>query len=117
MKQCKTCPWRVGADVHAIPHYQESLHRKLTSTIARPGDVSTLGGGQHLMACHYSTEGDDKVCVGWLANQLGPGNNLGLRLHVMRTPALQTFEVDGPQHARFEDTLPKRPRRRKAVSP
>ena len=111
MKQCKTCPWRVGADVHAIPHYQESLHRKLTSTIARPGDVSTLGGGQHLMACHYSTEGDDKVCVGWLAHQIGPGNNLALRLRVATTPSLRDFVVDGPQRETFAETFARRPRK------
>ena len=113
MKQCKTCPWRVGADPHAIPGYREELHRKLTSTIAQPGDLRGLAGGLRLMACHYSTEGDDRPCVGWLAHQVGPGNNLGLRLRVMTDPSLQSFETDGPQHERFEDTLPKR-RRAKA---
>lgn len=37
VKQCKTCPWRVGSTVDAIPNYERGLHEKLTCTIAKPG--------------------------------------------------------------------------------
>lgn len=77
--QCKSCPWRVGCDPERdIPNYRETLHHKLRDTI-REG-VESLGGPQRIMACHYSRDGEEIPCAGWLANQLGPGNNIGLRL-------------------------------------
>lgn len=108
-RQCKTCPWKVGTDPNAIPGYSLAKHRALTSTIADPGDIR-MGGELRMMACHYSPEGSEKACVGWLANQLGPGNNIALRLRAMLEPELARFELDGPQRARFEETLPKRRR-------
>jgi hypothetical protein len=63
------------------------------------------------MACHQSQEGSEAPCAGWIAHQIGPGNNLGLRLRVM-TGGMPAPEVDGPQHESFEDTLPKKKRRR-----
>jgi hypothetical protein len=44
--------------------------------------------------------------VGWLAHQLGPGNNIALRLAVMAGRIDGNVETVGPQHERFEDTLP-----------
>ena len=58
------------------------------------------------MACHESEPGDEKVCVGWLAHQLGPGNNIALRLAVSAGQVDADFELVGEQHERFEDTLP-----------
>ncbi|MBV9186628.1 MAG: hypothetical protein JO093_13485 [Acidobacteria bacterium] len=45
------------------------------------------------------------ACAGWLNNQLGAGNNIGLRIAAMRGRFPQPL-VHGPQHERFEDTLP-----------
>lgn len=112
--QCKTCPWRVGADPHAIPAYVPELHRKLDRTI-QSGVESAVpvikGGGVHIMACHYSKPDDEFACAGWLENQIGPGNNLGVRLMVLngRLPVPKT---DGPQHPTFAATLPKKKRAR-----
>ncbi len=58
------------------------------------------------MACHEAPVGKEVHCVGWLVNQLGPGNNLGLRLRVITGQVDANVEVDGEQHACFEDTLP-----------
>ena len=103
--QCKSCPWRVDcAPADDIPNYSEALHHKLDCTI-RSGLASMFGGDRHVMACHYSEPGTEFPCAGWLHNQLGVGNNLGVRLSVM-TGKLPVPEVDGPQHEHFEDTLP-----------
>jgi hypothetical protein len=109
--QCKTCPWRVGADVNAIPNYRPAMHAKLDKTIAS-GPESLFRGAQHAMACHYSKTGEEFPCAGWLHNQLGPGNNIGVRMGVM-TGRYPVPEVDGEQHETFEDTLPRKTGRRR----
>jgi hypothetical protein len=45
-------------------------------------------------------------CVGWLHNQLGVGNNIGLRIKMMKCDNIAEMKVYGEQHRRFEDTLP-----------
>lgn len=106
-KQCAKCPWRVGVDPHDIPNgYCETKHAALKDTIARPGDAIRLGGALRVMACHETQPGKELACAGWLANQLGPGNNIGLRLAVMSGRVNADFDLVGEQHERFEDTLP-----------
>lgn len=106
-RQCKKCPWRTDVDPHDIPNgYCEKKHAALSDTIAEPGSLRGLGGGLRVMACHETGAGAELPCVGWLANQLGPGNNLGLRLAAMTGRIDANFELVGEQHARFEDTLP-----------
>jgi len=39
-------------------------------------------------------------------NQIGPGNNIPLRLQVMSCENIEAVILEGPQHERFEDTLP-----------
>src|SRR3954468_218997 len=76
--QCEKCPWRVETDPYDIPNgYDPEKHRALANTIAEPGSLRDTGG---VMACH---ETDDAHCIGWLVNQLGPGNNIGLRMRMM----------------------------------
>lgn len=106
-RQCAKCPWKVSTDPHEIPHgYSEAMHRALAGTIrSGPGSMS---GGLRVMACHETPPGNEKPCAGWLANQLGPGNNLGLRLAAARGQIDVDYELEGPQHERFEDTLPRR---------
>lgn len=112
--QCKSCPWRTDCvpDKDIPNGYSVALHKNLAKTI-QSGLGSLFGGGdaRHVMACHYSKPGEEFYCAGWLHNQIGPGNNLGVRLAVM-TGQMPMPEVNGPQHERFEDTLPK-PRRRR----
>ncbi len=104
-RQCKKCPWRVGVNPRTIPDgYSEDRHKALERTIAKPGDLSNLYGEQHVMACH---ETDDAHCIGWVVNQVGPGNNIGLRLRMRNCINASRIEVLGAQHRTFEDTLPK----------
>jgi hypothetical protein len=60
-----------------------------------------------MMACHETKIGKELACVGWLAQQLGPGNNLGLRLAVMSGLVDDNVRTIGPQHDTFEETLPR----------
>lgn len=59
------------------------------------------------MACHETSPGKELPCVGWLAHQLGPGNNIALRLHVAFGKLDADVKTVGPQHETFEDTIPK----------
>lgn len=106
--QCAKCPWRKDVDPHDIPNgYCETKHLALESTIAREGDLAAaLSGEIHVMACH---EMHDAHCIGWLANQLGPGNNIGLRLQMLNCENARKIRLIGEQHERFENTLPKEP--------
>lgn len=102
--QCKSCPWKVGCiPDEEIPGYDRELHEKLTRTIAS-GIESIPRDRIHIMACHYSKTGAEHACAGWLHNQLGPGNNIGVRIMVSRG-AFPVPEVDGEQHECFEDTI------------
>src|SRR5277367_6809998 len=105
-RQCAKCPWKTSTDPHDIPDgYCEAAHAKLAGTIAEPGQLPTTDA-LHLMACHESRRGRELPCVGWLVHQLGPGNNIGLRLAVRTRRIDANVRTVGPQHERFEDTLP-----------
>lgn len=112
-RQCAKCPWKKGVDPNEIPNgYDVAKHRALKRTIAAPASLSTLASGSFpIMACHESKTGAELPCVGWLANQLGDGQNLGLRLRVIQGQIDGNIETVGPQHERFEQTLPKAPKK------
>ena len=113
--QCKTCPWRVDCvPDEDIPNgYREDLHRALACTI-QSGEASLRtalsGGPMHVMACHYSEPGTESYCAGWIENQIGPGNNIAVRLAVMRG-TMPRPKCIGAQHETLNATLPKRRRR------
>ena len=104
VKQCAKCPFKVSTDPYDIPNgYCEVKHADLDKTIAR--DINF--GAMNVMACHHS-EGDDQMyCVGWLNQQLGVGNNIGLRMRMVSCENIEELKTYGQQHQRFEDTLPK----------
>lgn len=105
-RQCSKCPWKIGQDPREIPGvYREDKHLALSSTIAPRGEFRA--GTLRLMTCHETAIGKELPCVGWLYNQLGVGNNIGLRLAVIQGHVDAEIEVIGPQRARFEDTLPR----------
>ena len=106
-RQCKGCHWLKASSVADIPHYRRELHEGLACTIAK--DLRLLSGTLLLMACHESRPACELVCIGWLHNQIGVGNNLPLRLAQLRDPRLQRYELAGEQHEAFEDTLPEVP--------
>lgn len=106
-KQCKTCPWKVGNDPHDIPNgYSEVMHRNLKNTISNPGEIR-IGKPVNAMACHHSEVGNEQYCIGWLINQMGPGNNIGLRIKMIQCENFKDVEVYGEQYQTFEQTLPK----------
>lgn len=112
MNQCKACPWKKSTvPTRDIPGgYSADKHRGLACTIAEPGDFRGSGS---MMACHEFPPGKEQPCVGWVINQLGVGNNIGLRLRAM-DGRFENFRVEGPQHERFEDTLPSAKRSKRA---
>jgi Family of unknown function (DUF6283) len=98
--QCAKCPWKVDTDPYDIPRgYDVEKHRGLASTIAEPGSFNH----NRAMSCH---EEHEEYCVGWLVHQLGPGNNIGLRLQMFSCENARDIRVIGEQHETFEDTLP-----------
>ena len=105
--QCAKCPWKVTTNPHEIPDdYGVEKHKALKSTIAE--GLSSLLGPNRMMACHETGyDGEDPLpCVGYLHNQLGEGNNLGLRLAVIQGRVDGRYELDGEQHPDLEATLP-----------
>ena len=102
-QQCPKCPWRKVTDPRTIPGYVESMHRGLENTIARRAELSAAPG-MHVMVCHESA---DALCVGWVSQQCGPGNNVPLRLRMLSCENRAALELLGEQHDRFEDTLPR----------
>ena len=83
LKQCGGCPWRVDCvPIRDIPNYVPDMHCNLDKTI-QSGLETLFQKERHIMACHYSEPGEEFPCAGWLHNQIGPGNNLGVRLMVM----------------------------------
>lgn len=103
-KQCAKCPWKKSTNPHDIPNgYTEELHAALRKTIAEPGRVYEH---IHSMACHESPIGKEAFCVGWLHHQLGPGNNIPLRIKMLSCVNARAIAVKGAQHQSFEETLP-----------
>lgn len=106
-RQCAKCPWKVSTDPYEIPHgYDVERHKGLSRTIANPGSIAGIGGTIVAMSCHEHPPGAEVYCVGWLMNQLGPGNNIPLRMALRGCDDLRDVVLDGEQHERFEDTLP-----------
>lgn len=105
-KQCAKCPWKCSTNPREIPNgYDVKKHRALEGTIAKEGDFSAILTGElRSMACH---ETEDAHCIGWLLNQLGPGNNIALRIAMRSCENLSEARTVGKQHATFADTLPK----------
>lgn len=104
-KQCKKCPWKVSVDPLTIPDgYSVEKHKALSCTIAKD---ASFNKELKVMACHESSNDKPEHCIGWLNNQLGPGNNIPLRISMMHCSNISSIELDGLQHATFEDTLPK----------
>ena len=106
-RQCSKCPWKVSTNPRDIPNgYSVAQHKDLDSTIAPTVEAQIevgFGGPVRMMACH---ETHDSPCLGWLAHQLGPGNNIVLRIHTANSRVCTDFELVGEQHASFEATLP-----------
>ena len=105
MKQCAKCPWKLGTDPSEIPDgYDPVKHEALRATIAEPGRFSAAPLRLRLMACHEFPVSAKRACVGWLAHQLGPGNNIGLRI-VACDMRFGSIDLEGAQCQSFDETL------------
>ena|SRR5690349_22860722 len=103
-KQCAKCPWRKDVDPRDIPNgYSEEKHCALEGTIARDPLESLFSPVMRIMACH---ETHDAHCIGWLVNQIGPGNNIGLRIKMTSCENARKIQLVGEQHETFEETFP-----------
>lgn len=106
-RQCEKCPWLRDVDPRTIPNgYCEAKHRALESTIGGGGIAGLASRTLRVMACH---ETHDAHCIGWLVNQIGPGNNIALRIQMMNCTNADRVRLAGEQHETFEDTLPSPP--------
>jgi hypothetical protein len=82
------------------------LHKKLAETIAdETGNISKIGKSPPIMGCHYSSGENQIMCAGWLANQLGPGNNFPLRIWFSRNYPQDEIVLCGKQRDCFEETF------------
>lgn len=103
-KQCAKCPWKKSTNPYDIPDgYSKELHHALIHTIAEPGKIDQ---GFTAMSCHEADVGEEVHCIGWVHQQAGVGNNIGLRLRLMTCSNTDEITIDGEQHTKFEDTLP-----------
>lgn len=107
-EQCAKCPWKKTTNPHDIPNgYDPEKHRNLKRTIAKDNVSSVMDyinkKPLRMMACHEEHEAH---CLGWLMHQMGAGNNVHLRLAMMRCTNLHQVKLVGEQHEDFEDTLP-----------
>lgn len=71
---CVTCPWRRSSTVGGfdIPGFKIDKMRRLVNTV---GDEDAF---RPIMACHYSEEGCDRHCIGYVAVE--GYSNLAVRL-------------------------------------
>lgn len=107
--QCRKCPWRLDVNSGDIPvGFNYEVHRRLGETVRHTATPLGNDVPLHMMACHETAEGtcDEKPCVGWLVHQLGPGNNIRLRLQAMRDDSFADVKCVGRQRSSFEEIRP-----------
>lgn len=103
--QCKNCPFKVSVDINTIPNgYDAKAHNNLLENSPKETDV--IVGQLNVMACHHSNDRDEMYCIGWLANALGEGNNIPMRIKAMSIKNISKIKTYGKQHKRFEDLKP-----------
>ncbi len=75
---CPTCPWRRTSTVGGadIPGFDLAKMQNLACTVGE-GDAFRV-----VMACHYSPEGDEYPCIGYVAVE--GWSNLAVRLGVIQ---------------------------------
>ncbi len=94
MIQCKACPWKVSTvAARDIPGYNPRMHEGLSACT-----TDRIDGPLRSMACHETKPGRERPCVGWVANQLGPGNNIALRMRAITTGEFADIRLVGEQH-------------------
>lgn len=96
--QCASCPWKLSINPDALPaNYGHVDRDAVVRASAEPGSFRRPEGPP--IGCHVVRPGPVLPCVGWLVQQLGPGNNLALRMKVIAGVVDDTVETVGPQRA------------------
>lgn len=103
-KQCRKCPWKVGTGKNIPNGFARDARDRMQRMTAMPGSLVRT---ELLMQCHETPETKPLPCVGWLVHQLGPGNNLRLRMALIAGQIDGNVETIGPQHRRPEDVVPR----------
>lgn len=105
-KQCESCPWKVTTNpFRDIPGYDREKHRGLKKTISEGSIDELFDPAKAAMQCHKHTDDDPAHCIGWLMHQLGPGNNIAMRMQMITCTNRDKLKLDGEQHESFEDTI------------
>lgn len=107
-KQCAKCPWKKSTGNDIPNGFAKNAHDLMRRMTATPGSLKRT---ELVMQCHETSDSDPLPCVGWLVHQLGPGNNLRLRLASIAGQIDGNVETVGPQHTHPEDVVPQ-PRRK-----
>ena len=101
---CAKCPWIKDGNPYEIPNgYSRDKHCALQATIASD-PIRSLVSPTPVMACD---ESHDAHCIGWLVNQIGPGNNIGLRIRMASCVNAGKIQLRGKQYDTFEETIPR----------
>lgn len=87
--QCASCPWKTSVDPDRLPGRYGHVDR---DAVARASNGPGMG-------CHVERPGPVLPCVGWLMQQLGPGNNVALRFSVIAGRVDANAQTVGPQRA------------------
>lgn len=100
----------MDADPADIPDgFNYETHRRLGADIQRT--ATRLGSNMelHMMACHDTPANTprEKPCIGWIANQMGPGNNIVLRLRAISDPKFGDIRTIGKQRTSYAEILPR----------
>ncbi len=94
-KQCASCPWKRSVDPDRLPGSYGHVDRDAVATHSAEGTRS-LRRDTPGMGCHVKRNAG-LPCVGWLVQQLGPGNNIAMRIAVSIGQVDGNVETVGPQ--------------------
>lgn len=75
---CASCPWRRGARPERIPNF--SAQKLVCDLDQTRGDGDAF---RPIMACHLSTDGDERPCIDYVNSTDGYAN-LAVRMMVVR---------------------------------
>lgn len=105
-KQCANCPWKKSTkheDIDRREGFDVEYYKSVRDDfVSRPGFIG-MSQDHDNMGCHKHPDEDDVPCIGWLAHEVGPGNNIGLRLWLTQFENSWDIETVGEQHKSIYD--------------
>ena len=103
MKQCKNCPFKVGANLEKIPTYNRELHEKLCESVEKMADSQQT----YYMLCHHDNPKSDRrrLCAGHIFNKLHTQKDVNFIVRVAQMVDLGNVKVFGAQHEKLRDSI------------